>query len=237
MDEENKEVEQQEKPLNPDLAGYPDVESLVQGYRASGSEAKKWRETAEQRERELASVRAVEANPRQTVKDRSRPQDRLAEFGIPVDALQDLLREQIQETFAPIAAGLNARQSLQARYPDYNKFESDVAQFIESEPDTKETYNRMFNADPAGAFEYAFLKFGESRRRGTKERGETSREDAVHSSIPMGRNGEARRQPEGQAVDVQSAWRKFQETGSPSDARAYAKARLRTVIKDDFLNA
>lgn len=236
MDEANKEVAE-EPTLNPDLAGYPSTEALVQGYRSSGNEAKKWRDAAEQKDRELAAYRAAEANPRQTVKDRSRPQDRLAEFGIPVDALQDLLREQIQETFAPIAAGLNARSSLQAKYPDYNKFESDVAQFIESEPDTKETYNRMFNADPAGAFEYAFLKFGESRRRGTKERGETSREDAVHSSIPMGRNGEARRQPEGQAGDVQGAWKKFQETGSPNDARAYAKARLRTVIKDDFLNA
>lgn len=235
MNEENKDVAE-EPTLNPDLAGYPDTESLVKGYRASGNEAKKWRETAEQKDREIAALRSVEANPRQPIRDRSRPQDRLAEFGIPVDALQDLLREQIQETFAPIAAGLNARTSLQAKYPDYNKFESDVAQFIESEPDTKETYNRMFNADPAGAFEYAFLKFGESRRRGVKERGATSQEDAVHSSIPMGRNGESRRQPEAHAVDVQDAWKKFQQTGSPQDARAYAKARLRTVIKDDFLN-
>lgn len=236
MPDENKEVEQQEQQLNPDLAGYPSVEALVQGYRASGQEAKKWRDAAEQRERELAT-RQYEANPRQPVRERSRPQDRLAEFGIPVDALQDLLKEQIQETFAPIAAGLNARQSLQARYPDYNKFESDVAQFIESEPETKETYNRMFSADPAGAFEYAFLKFGESRRRGTKERGETSQEEAVHSSIPMSRNGESRNKPVGQNADIQSAWERYQKTGSNQDARAYAKARLRTVISDEFLTA
>ena len=234
MDEPTQTQETQD--LNPDLAGYPTQEALVQGYRASGAEAKKQRERADMLERELQTSRQAQANPRQEVKSRGGARDRLAEYGVPVDAVQEIIMETVQEAFRPLAAGLNARTSIQARYPEYTKFESDVAQHIEGDPESNETYKRMFAADPVGAFEWAFLKFGESRRRGTKERGEPSGQDLANASIPSQRNGDSRRQPQGQQANVQEAWEKYQRSGSSNDARLYAKARLRTVITDDFLN-
>jgi hypothetical protein len=43
--------------------------------------------------------------------------------------------------------------------------------------------------------------------------------------------------PDSVTVDVQRAWQQYQKTGNTNDAREYAKARLKTIIKDDFLNA
>ena len=227
---------QQPQDLNPDFAGYPSQEALVRGYRASGNEAKKQRERADALERELQMTRQAQANPRSEVKQRLGARDRLAEYGIPVDAVQELMGEMIQESFRPISAGLNARTTVSGRYPDYAKFESDVAQYLESDPEIKETYNRMFAADPVGAFEWGFLKFGDHRRRGSAERSEPNAQDLANASIPSQRNGDSRRQPQGQQAAVQEAWEKFQKTGNSADARTYAKARLRTVITDEFLN-
>ena len=93
----------------------------------------------------------------------------------------------------------------------------------------------MFSAEPVGAFEWAFLKFGESRRRGTKERGEPDAQDMANASIPSQRNGDDRRIPQGEQADVQAAWENYQKTGTTKAAREYAKARLKTVIPDSFL--
>ena len=172
----------EDKPLNPDLAGYPDQESLVRGYRASGEEAKRQKDRADKAEAMLQQVYQAPENPRPNIRQRGNPADRLTEFGIPVDALNEYFDSKLTAAFEPIAQGLNARNTLQARYPDYNKFESDVAQFVESDPDTKKTYDNLFRADPAGAFEYAFLKFGESRRRASRTASETSAE-AVHIEL------------------------------------------------------
>ena len=59
-------------------------------------------------------------------------------------------------------------------------------------------------------------------------------EDAAHASIPSSRNGDSRRMPTDQGA-VEEAWKEYQRTGSPTAARAYAKARLNRVITDDFL--
>jgi hypothetical protein len=232
---------QQEQPLNPDLMGYPNVESLVAAKRASDQEAMKIKAERDALQSIVQQQQTwqPEANPRQDVKRRERPEDRLTEFGVPVDAIQEMMRTEIQSAFAPIQAGINARTTLQAKHPDYGKFESDVAQYIASDPELSQRYNRMFAADPVGAFEYAFLAFGDSRRRsGTNGNGNgsPSQQDVVDASIPSSRGGETRRMPDSVTGDIQRAWQQYQKTGSTGDARAYAKARLKTVIKDEFLN-
>lgn len=234
----DEQVQTEEQKLQEDLAGYPSKEALVQGYRASGEEARKWRAKAEVAEAKLQGYQAgLEANPRQPVRDRSNPRDRLTEFGVPVDAIEELLDSKMSQAFQPIMQGINARQTVMARYPDYNKFESDVNQFIQSDPELNQTYQRMFSADPVGAFEYAFLKFGDSRKRGSQQRDEAAQQDMSHAALPSMRNGDSRRQPEAQTAGVQKAWEEWQRTGSTQAARNYAKARLRTVISDEFLNA
>ena len=234
----------QEPELNPDFAGYPSVEALVNAYRASGEEGKKQRTRADLLEQQLQSVVAV--NPRQDVPQRNgngqftsaqSPYDQLSEMGVPVDALRQAIRAEVGEAFTPIAQGFQARGKLIAQHPDYTKFESDVAAYIQSDPELNQTYTRMFNADPVGAFEYAFLKFGDSRRRqsSTRESNGDTGEDRAHAAIPSNRSGDSR-QPKSNDDAVSAAYKRFQETGSSSAAREYAKARLKNVISDEFLN-
>lgn len=229
MGDENKNEEE----LQPDLAGYPNVAALVQGYRASGAEAKKWREEAEKYQREQEA-----ANQRQPIPDRSNGANRLMDYGIPEDLLEEFVNQRLERAFQPIAQSMTARSAVLSQYPDFVKFESDVAQFLESDRKLKETYERMFAADPAAAMEYAFLKFGDTRRRTgrQKERPPEAEAEALHAQVPTGRTGSGERRQEPANQDIQKAWEQFQKTGSSRDAEAYAKARLKTVIKDDFLN-
>lgn len=212
-----------QQPQTQDLGGYPTVEALVQGYRNSGVEAQRWRERALQLEQTM-----VANQPRPVQQS---PYDRLNEFGLPTDALREAVNEQIQQAFQPIARGLSARNQVLGRYPDYNKFEADVANFINSDQERQQTYNAMFNADPVGAMEYAFLKFGEQQRRATPPPQNGGDEGTkVQAKIPSSRTGESRNKDQSEDL-TGKAWEHFNKTGDP---RAFAKARLRQVIPDSF---
>lgn len=221
--------------LNPDLAGYPSVEALVQGYRSSGEEAKRLREKADKLESLMTQVFEQQAANQRTVPNRSgRPEDRLTEFGVPVDALDEFVAGRVAKAFEPMARGIQARQTIVGSHPDYVQFEQDVANFIGNDPDLSQRYPRMFESDPAGAMEYAFLKFADSRRRSV---GSTTGAvgGSVDAAIPTSRNGEGRRAPDGDQ-HIRDAFDRWQKTGSSQDAQGYARARLRGVITDDFLN-
>lgn len=227
-----------EQPLNPDLAGYPSVDALVAGYRNSGQEAKRLADENRRLQAERDAALQYAANPRQDVPQRGNgaPLERLREIGVDTDALAQYVGESIRTAFQPIQQGFEARNAVLGRYPDYGKFESDVAQFVQSDPALNQTYQRMFQADPAGAFEYAFLKFGESRRRTAPQNGDLQGE-AAHAAIPSGmRAGDSRRPPDEQGR-LNALFQRYQQTQNPADARAYARARLGQVITDEWLNS
>lgn len=223
-------------PLNPDLAGYPSPEALVAGYRNSSEEGKRQRERADKMEGLVAQLIADRSGSNsRAVPDRSgSAEDRLTALGVPVDALEEYVGERINKAFLPIANGMQARGRLVSERPDYVQFEQDVARFIETDPDLSARYPKMFEADPAGAMEYAFLKFGDSRRREAPAPMETMG-NPVDASIPSSRGGESRRVPD-QSQELQTAFERYQKSGSPRDAEAYAKLRLRRVVSDEFLN-
>jgi hypothetical protein len=224
-------------PLNADLMGYPNVESLVAAKRAGDAEAKRLYDENQKKDALLAQVLTNGYVPNgRTVPDRrsESPADRLTQFGVPVDALDEYVGQAIQKAFAPITNGMNARGRIVSDHPDYVQFESDVASFIGNDPELSQRYPKMFEADPVGAMEYAFLKFGDSRRR-EAHAGNGIVGNPVDASIPSSRAGEGRRAPDGRQ-ELQTAYERFQKSGSSRDAEAYAKLRLHSVIKDDFLN-
>lgn len=227
-----------QQPLNPDLAGYPSIEALVGGYRNSSEEGKKQRERADKLESILMDVVTKNgSNSRPSVPDRrgSSPEDRLVEFGVPTDALGEFVNGAVRKALEPLTNGMQARGRIVSDHPDYAQFENDVASFIANDADLSSRYPKMFEADPVGAMEYAFLKFGDSRRRAAPA-GTPVVGNPTDAQIPSSRAGEGRRAPDG-AQELRDAFERFQKTGSSKDAEAYARIRLRGVIKDDFLNA
>ena len=216
-------------PTPPDLAGYPTADELARGYRNSSAEAKR---LAAENQRLQEQLQGLAANPRPDIPQRGRPEDQLRDYGIPVDVMEQFVNERVGQALAPLARGFEARGKVLQDYPDYNKFEAEVAQFINSDPDLSQRYARMFTADPAGAMELAFLKYGESKRRSAPAGSPPNPQEIVDASLPGGRPGESRRVGSGEESDVQEAWAQFQKTGSPRDVEAFVKARLRQVIPD-----
>jgi hypothetical protein len=217
----------------PDFAGYSSSEELARGYRASSQEAKR---LAQENQRLQEAYQQAAVNQRQDIPNRSRPEDRLAEFGIPADALNDFVNERVGQALRPLAEGFQARGKVVTEYPDYQKYEADVANYISSDPEFSQQYSRIFAADPAGAMQLAFLKFGESKRKGSPSPIAPNAQEMVDASLPGGRAGESRRSESGSQGAVEEAYKRYQQTGNSRDAEAYAKLRLKQAIPDEFLN-
>jgi hypothetical protein len=224
--------------LNPDLMGYPNVEALVNAKRSGDAEAKRLHEENQQLRVQAQQWAAAAANPRPDIPTRSvpvqDPDSRLSELGVDTVALREFVGRELQGAFAPIQQGFQARNQLLAQYPTYTKYESDVAAFVQSDPELSQAYPRLFAADPVRAMEYAFLKFGENRRSSTPGSGNVGNGEQVHAQIPGSRSGDARRQPAD--GDLQSKYERWQQTGNSRDAQAFARARLKQVVTEDFLN-
>lgn len=225
-------------PMNPDFAGYPTLEAFREGYRQSGAEAQRLRGENEKKDALIAQVltNGMAANPRTVPDRRGTPAERLTDFGVPVDAIQEMVRGELQNALAPLTRGIQARGAMVSEHPEYVQFENDVAQFINNDPGLSQSYPKMFEADPAGAMEYAFLKFGDSRRRAPGSPAGSDRSGMTDAAIPSSRAGDGRRStlPD---EDVRSAFQRYQQTGSNQDAAAYARTRLKQVISDEHLNS
>lgn len=223
-------MDEQQQQEQPDYAGRKDLNDLVQAYRQSGVEAVRQKERADRAEQMLQQMAA---NPRPDLQMRpANPADRLAEFGIPTDALDEYVNQRLNQAFQPITQGLQARNHMLANYgQDYSKFESDVASFISQDAGLNQTYQRMFAADPQGAMEFAFLKYGEARRKTTVEPTDEVRERKSQAQIPSARQGESRNTGNQESEYLQRAFEHYQKTGNPT---AYAKARLRGTISKRF---
>lgn len=224
--------------LNPDLAGYPSVDGLVKGYRESSQEAQKQRLRAEAAELALqALAQNGAANPRQSVPDRSQgPEGRLSDLGIPVDELRQVVRQEAAQMFEPITRGIAARQTVLGRHKDYQSFEADVANWVQSDPERNLAYQQVFATNPVVAMEWAFQGFADDRRRaGLPE--DTTRDEIAHAQIPGARNGETRRMPQNGEDRLQRLFENYQNNPNKLTAEAYARERLHRVITDDHLNA
>ena len=194
-----------------------------QRYAASSEEGK--RLAAENQQFRMGSVR--QDIPR-------RPEERLSELGIPVDAIDQLVNERVQGLFAPIARSFEARNQVISQYPDYNKFESEIAQFVQADPRLSDAYQRMFQVAPESAMEFALLKFGESRRKAHPGNGRTASDTRAEAALPSSRSGDSRAAMSNDGTEsLRRAKEHYEKTGDPVP---YVKARLRGVIKDEFLN-
>lgn len=221
--------EQREPEQQIDLMGYPSVEALVNAKRASDQEAMRMKER-------LDTLERAYVNQAQNAHNGNDPRQRMLDQGIPVDELDRYvdakLQQRMEQAFQPITQTFQARGKVLARHPDYAKFEPEVSQFINTDPELSETFGKMAQVDPAAALEYSYLKFGESRRKNAPA-GDKRKVQSVASEmqIPTQRSGDTRNSPSAADDQVQRAAEHYQKTGDP---RAYAKTRLRQAIPDSF---
>lgn len=225
----------------PDLMGYGSVDDLVRAKRASDAEVKRLAQNQQALETRLLGLEQRGFQGRDVPQRSGRPQDRLADLGIPSDAIEELVQERIGAAFAPLAQAMQARNTVMAEYPDYAKHEANVAKFIASEPELQDRYNRMFQSDPVGALDYGILKYAENQRAQHKSAPQRGREPAevAEAQIPSSRSGDARRAPAGgpDQAKLEALANRYRETGTRRDAEAYVRERLHSVIKDEHLTA
>lgn len=220
----------------PDYDGYPNLDELKKAKRASGDEAKRLKNERDVFAQEVQRLQAE--GQRQAVPQRGRPEDRLNDLGIPVDAIDEIVNARIQKAFEPISQAYQGRNQMLSQYGnDYSKYEADVAAFVGADPNLNQTYQRIFQADPAGAMEYAFLKFGDSER---KKHGQAVKDgkaaaserdkDRAEAGIPTSRSGDTR------VNDVNGSQAELREAWENGDRARYIKLRLGQAIPDSFLN-
>jgi hypothetical protein len=231
-DEQNPQNPQDQR--QPELAGYPNVDELLKGYRASSAEAKRLaNENAKLAAEKEAIWNAV--NQRQDVPQRKTARDRLAEYGIPPDDVVELAKEVFADSLKPFADLAQARPKMLSEYPDYAKYEADVMDWVRADPVRERWYNEKFVLDPVGTAELAFLKFGEAKRRSAPAPNAPTGSSPADASLPTQRSGDARRVDETNSQNVEDAWEAYRKTGSKADAEKFAHARLKGVIREDFL--
>jgi len=252
MSDELPDTPQEVSPFD-SFAGYPSLEHLVQGYHASGQEARKQRERAEALQSHAAQLEAhnqalldaltnAEQNPaRQAVPDRNGHGEAIpiSEFDDHVARVLDsrlnaAVEARVNQVFAPIWTSITARRRVMARNPEYPQFEQAVWDFVQADPQRAKEYADTFARDPESAMTIAMLQFSQAEQQRHQHR--ASSNGAVDASIPTMRSGDGRRPPDTRR-ELDEAFARFQKTGSSGDAAAYAKIRLKSVVTDEFLNA
>lgn len=229
-------------PANPDPNAevVQRLQQLEQRYAASSEEGKRLAEE----NRQLRQQFEMMQEQRPAIPDRRDPySQQLQDLGIPVDAVQGIIQREIQTAFEPIARQIQGqqqgRQRLLTSYgKDFQQYEQDVANFIQNDPEAQRTYNTLFNADPAAAMEWSFLKYSESRRRAqpTPTNGADDG-SSVHAQVPTAGGGSGPRpQHDPQWDEAREAWEAWSKAPTRQNAERYAKARLGMVYTREFLD-
>jgi hypothetical protein len=141
------------------------------------------------------------------------PSDRLTEFGVPVDALNDFLQEKLGESLRQHLGGVSEAARLAEASPYLRQHAASVAGMIQSNPELAQRAARVLQADPRAGIDYL---------------------ESVHRAS-TGSGGGPLNVYE-RPLSVEEARAEYERTGSPDAAKRYAKARLHTVITDEFLN-
>ena len=222
----------------PDLMGYPSVEALVSAKRSSDQEAQRlFQENAK-----LRAVLEVQAVNPQT--PRNRYEEELTNAGVPMDPLERYVEQKVGQAvgnaFEPVVRQLQgqvqARTHMLSQYGnDFVKFEEDVARHIQADPQLQSRYNAMFTADPVAAVEYAFLKFSETKRRTAPSEEQQSHSQRAQAAVPSSGKSERRRLPDSNQSSVDAAFEAYTKNPSRANAEAYAKARFKQAVPDEWL--
>ena len=202
-------------------------DKLQRDYAASSNEARRLKQ-----ERDLYLSQVQNMNqPKQ-----ADPYDELQTWGVPTNALAEVVGREVEKRLAPIGRGLQARSQVLSQYPDYQKFEADVSNFVNADAARQQRYAAVFNADPEMAMDWAFLKYGEEQRRSQPAPTNNSgnKREQSDAQIPSGRSGESRNGGDAEGDAPQRLYKQWRETGSEKAKEAYMRARIGQAIRQQF---
>ena len=230
-------VNEQGQPANPsapDLMGYGSVEELVKAKRASDAELKRIAERLETVETQVQETR--QQVPQRSATGYSGPASELDAMGIPVQALDAYFTEkfttQLLEPLAKLSQQQGqARSYMMATYgEDFSATEPKVRQFVASDPQLNERYQRMSATDPASADELAYLRY----RKAHPQQSRPDPERVAEAAIPSQRQGDSRDTSAQEQEAIAKLRQRAFETGSKGDIQRFASARLRQAISKRF---
>jgi hypothetical protein len=212
-----------------------ELDRYKRDYAASSSEAKRLKQERDFFEQQTQQFTrpAPSQDPFQRLRDEGWPVDSL------LPAIERIAEQKAAARFDPIVRGMEARSKVLASNPDYGKYENEAMQYINGDPNLADMYNAMIQVRPDAAMDWAFLKYGESRRRAQPEgngNATVSKQGRADAQIPSSRSGEKRNTNAGDSTDdvFRAAKADFAKTGNPRAAEAAFRAKLRNAIPDSF---
>ena len=163
--------------MHPDLGERPESTSqsrlLANKYRDPEALEKAYLELQTHSNRQFERIREIEdrmARVEQTKAPEHDPLEALTEVGLPVDDMRLLIQRELDARLNPIFEQQRARQQVSQVYPDFDKREDEVAQWLSQDRDLASRYGRMFQADPAGAMEWAMASYERAMGDGDRSR-------------------------------------------------------------------
>lgn len=208
------------------------VEELEAAYAASGKEVtEKLMPRLTQAEAQLKVYQQLQpqgaGNTGGGAPARKSPRDALNEAMVPVDAVQALVSETVEETIAkvlgPLAVGAQARQTFVARYPDYPQIEGKVHQFLATDTARQEKYNKLMQGGFAEeAYDLARNWYLESPEGKELTKGNADNRSTQNSGLPpQGTNIQAQTGgPQDQQAELSALLDKGEETGNYAEVIA-----------------
>lgn len=217
------------------LAGkYTSVEELEKGYLNMQTIETQNKQRLDEMEQRFLNDQRVMPGERSAA--RRRPEEILEENGIPPDAIGQFIEEKLAERLNPLIQGSQARENLRQRYgPDFEKLESNVANFIQQHPEIQSRYRRMFPVDQEAAMQWAIDRYQSTS--GASARESASGADAgaarLDAMLPGNTGGGG-----GRGADLQNSQRteKLQEAYKyaiqTGDWSRYQNLRIDEVVPD-----
>lgn len=170
----------------------------------------------------------------------SEHRERLSEYGIPVDAVEGLVQDAVEKRMQRFGQELGAVQQIAAD-PWMVSHAEQIANFVASDPRRSESYNRLNQADPQAALEYATGLYRASTGGRPAGDGLESWTKETRMLMPGVPSAQQQQPPPvshpvyGNGNAVEQARAEYNRTGTREAARQYAKARLKTVIDENWL--
>jgi len=180
----------------------------------------------------------IRVNPAERSAARKRPEDALEEIGIDPTVIGEFLEQKLNQALNPIIQGAQAREQLKRSYPNFETLEGEVATFIQSNPEIKQRYQRMFQADQGGAMEWAINRYqaaqGGSRESATGAEQLSNRLDAM---LPgQGAGATPRGADIGQAQRLEALQGAYEHAVKTGDWSRYMGLRIDEAVPDNHIS-